>query len=137
LIKFEDGSHIESGAKVYAHLQQVSYDCSTSSKISVQTGEEVETKDNLISVYPNPFKNEMTVDYTIKEEVQTSLYLINAVGKRIHTFFESNIIPIGQYKVDFTSDNLGTGVYYIVLESTNGIFTSKVINLKWLSKYHH
>ena len=130
LIKFEDGSHIESGAKVYAHLQQVSYDCSTSSKISIQIDDEVEIKDNLISVYPNPFKNEMTVDYTIKEEVQTSLYLINTVGERIHTFFENKIIPIGQYRVDFIPDNLSTGVYYIVLESNNGIFTSKVINLK-------
>ncbi|MEN8139383.1 MAG: T9SS type A sorting domain-containing protein [Bacteroidota bacterium] len=79
----------------------------------------------LVHNYPNPFASSTTIEYelTIPEIISITIY--NHLGVQIKVIEEKQ--SSGKQQVIWQADNLPAGVYFCVLETNNGIQTTKMI----------
>ncbi len=69
----------------------------------------------LISIYPNPFNNQLTVQYTITQDGPVNMYLFDAMGKQLTTK-SLGWINKGIHRANFSINNLTAGAYVLVLD---------------------
>lgn len=84
---------------------------------------------NNLEFYPNPFNSMTNIVFSINEASEVQLYLYDVLGRRIKTLF-NGFAASGSNKVNLHSNNLGSGIYFIVLISKEGTVTRKVTHLK-------
>lgn len=104
---------------------QSGYGCNFSATItqsvSTCTGIQEEANSNLISVYPNPANNYVTVQLVYELFEATKISIINALGEVVLT--EST----NSGSATFNTENLTNGIYFIKVESKNGSAIKKFI----------
>ena len=83
----------------------------------------------LITNYPNPFNNSTKIKYTLNKSSNISLNIYDIRGNKISEIFKG-YRAAGKYEYDFTTENLSSGVYFIILNSGNEIISKKIILLK-------
>jgi len=79
--------------------------------------------------YPNPFNTSTSIKYHIPSQANVSLKLYDILGKEVAILVDDQK-PAGRYKVDFTENNLSSGVYFYSLRTDNYFQTNKMILLK-------
>jgi len=79
--------------------------------------------------YPNPFNNSTVIWYSIPEDGLVSLKIYNTIGEEVLTLLNEEK-QIGNYQIDFKTDNLPSGIYFYRLKAANFIQTKKMILLK-------
>ena len=138
-IVFTPGTKIEQGAKFSASLSPTP--CGTSSRndniINIQELENknvadfdnIDKKLLLISAYPNPASNIVTIDYTINDNacVNIDLYDINAT--LISSIEHNKLQKEGTYTTTYDMSELPTGIYCIVLRTEYNSNYYKIIKL--------
>ena len=82
-----------------------------------------------IDNYPNPFNNSTIINYEIPDNGYVSLELYNILDERIVNLF-SGYRQAGKFKIYFNGSNIASGIYYIVLKSSNHIVSHKILLLK-------
>jgi len=78
--------------------------------------------------YPNPFNNSTKITYQIPSLTKVELIITDILGRTIKTLVDEEKAA-GVYNVNFTAENLSSGVYFCTLV-TNNIQTIKMIFLK-------
>lgn len=73
--------------------------------------------------YPNPFNPSTIIEYGIPEYGFVKLKVYDVLGNEIKTLVSENL-QAGKYEVDFSGENLPSGIYYYRLEA-NGFSVSK------------
>jgi hypothetical protein len=88
---------------------------------------------NLGSVYnyPNPFRGQTNISFTLEKESKISLGIYNMNGQLIRNLLEEDLFPGGTHTVPISSDNLGlpSGVYLYRFVSERKVVTRKMILL--------
>jgi hypothetical protein len=79
--------------------------------------------------YPNPFNPTTTVNYQIPELSFVTLKVYDVLGNEIATLVNEEK-PAGSYEVDFSGNNLTSGIYFYQLQAGEFIETKKMILLK-------
>ncbi|MBO9700272.1 MAG: M4 family metallopeptidase [Sporocytophaga sp.] len=87
-------------------------------------GNEPQTKSQDFRIYPNPFDNQLTIDFNPIGEAE--IILINNLGQNIYQE-KLNLNSFIQHKL--TLPELKAGTYIIQIVSKDGIFTSKLLKL--------
>ncbi len=85
------------------------------------------SKENKFSVYPNPFKDNLNVTYTLNGESEVKLEMYNLLGIKQNTYV-NNKQQKGEYKYSL-NDNLSSGVYFISLTINGKTSTQRIIKL--------
>jgi len=65
---------------------------------------------------PNPTENKLTIDYELIETGQTDIYIMNTFGERIKTIVSKETRK-GIYSIDADLSDIGSGLYFIILET--------------------
>ena len=86
---------------------------------------------NSISVnnFPNPFNNSTVIQFVIPEEGNISLDLYNSLGEKIENLSDGFKIA-GEYEVYLNGNSLASGVYFIILRTSEHIYSHKILMLK-------
>lgn len=86
---------------------------------------------NSISVnnFPNPFNNSTVIQYVIPEEGNVSLDLYNSLGEKIENLSDGFKVA-GEYEVYLNGNSLASGVYFIILRTSEHIYSHKILMLK-------
>ncbi|MFZ1282434.1 MAG: T9SS type A sorting domain-containing protein, partial [Ignavibacteriaceae bacterium] len=79
--------------------------------------------------YPNPFNSFTRITYEIPVEANVSIVLYDILGRKVETLIDE-YKTIGKYEVEFTADNIASGIYFYTLRSGNFTQTRKMILLK-------
>ena len=79
--------------------------------------------------YPNPFNPNTTIAYYIPEESFVKLSVFNSLGQLIKVLVNENQ-KLGEYKINFSAEDLTSGIYYYQLISDNNSITRKLLLLK-------
>jgi hypothetical protein len=79
--------------------------------------------------YPNPFNPNTTIKYSIPKQSIVSLKVYDLLGKEILTLVNENK-PMGNYTVEFKSENISGGVYFYKLSSGQFSQVKKMLLLK-------
>ena len=101
-----------------------------------------ETKKNILSLdinylsefklyqnYPNPLNPSTTIKYSIPKSSQVSLKIFNTLGEELETLVNEEKTA-GMYNVQFTINNLASGVYFYRLQAGSFVESRKMILLK-------
>lgn len=84
--------------------------------------------DNVLSVYPNPSRGQISVKLSENSEVLTSVSLVDIKGLT-HYFqsFNSSASSISRFDHDFSS--MGKGIYYLLVGTKKRSFVKKIVLL--------
>jgi len=96
---------------------------------SVQTDNEIPALFTLHQNYPNPFNPTTQIRYSIDKSSNVILTVYNVVGKEVQTLFNGDQAA-GNYQVEFSGNNLSSGIYFAKLKSDSNVKTIKMLLLK-------
>lgn len=79
--------------------------------------------------HPNPFNPSTTIRYTIQSQNYVTLKVFDVLGKKVAELVNS-VQPTGNYKVEFNTGTLPSGIYYYQLSSGSESITKKMMVIK-------
>jgi len=82
-----------------------------------------------INVFPNPFADDITIQFTMKKQEPIEIELYDMVGKPIKTLYNGEAIN-GNNSFAFTVPDIKEGSYLIKIKTEMGSVISKVIKVK-------
>jgi photosystem II stability/assembly factor-like uncharacterized protein len=105
----------------YYRLKQVDYDGSYEYSEVVEIDFRAFNSYLLEQNYPNPFNPSTTIGFGIQTKSNVKITILNAIGEEVAVVLNEEREP-GFYQVEFSADNLPSGVYFYQLKA--GEFTS-------------
>lgn len=86
---------------------------------------------NLYQNYPNPFNSSTTIKFLLNVDGVISLKIYNIFGQEILKLIDNKKLNAGEYSIDFSGENISSGIYLYTLFFDNKQFSSrKMILLK-------
>ena len=79
----------------------------------------------LSDAYPNPFNPSTKISFSVVENSNTTLKIYNSLGQIVSTIFNGMAETGKYYSIDFKAENLSSGIYFAVLESSNNSITKE------------
>jgi hypothetical protein len=79
-----------------------------------------------LQVMPNPFNGQLNVNYELTTDSKVRVSLINALGETVLQVANTTQTA-GIQQLSINTQDLGAGVYYLMLETEAGRFAQKVI----------
>jgi len=92
---------------------------------------EFNADNEVISVYPNPYKGETKIAYVLAEEAKVVLEVYNVLGEHIITLADG-LQRAGEHIYTFSANELGEsmGVYLVVVKVSGMTYTKRIVELK-------
>ena len=91
-----------------------------------ENNEKIPVKFNLAQNYPNPFNPATKIEFGITEESRVKIEVFNILGEKVTILTDKFLTP-GTYTVDFSAQNLPSGVYFYKLTANNYTKVRKMI----------
>jgi hypothetical protein len=100
-------------------------------KISLTAVHDPYTLVGSIEAYPNPFNNNVTINYTLKADSKVTLKILNFLGQELATLKNEEQAK-GEHKVEWNGNESASGVYFyeLMMEKKDGMegsFIGKII----------
>ena len=105
-----------------------------SNEVKEMKEKEVKEEKNILlksefTAYPNPFENNLTVEYTLLKDAEIEVCLTDVLGRCI-----IDVVPLqsqakGSYKKSMDTQNITAGMYYIELKSEGKVFAKKLVRI--------
>ncbi len=86
------------------------------------------TRSNSLNFYPNPFTEVLTITWNQTESAHTTIEIYNSAGKRIETRV-SEIFSEGDHQLNWNTNSIPPGIYFIHLNINYEIITKKIVKL--------
>ncbi|HET6567487.1 MAG TPA: T9SS type A sorting domain-containing protein [Rhodothermales bacterium] len=96
---------------------------------SVGTGSDLPLQFGLEQSYPNPFRSNATIRYTLDNEAHVQLEVFNMLGQRVRVLV-SEEKRAGQYEISFDGGDLSSGTYFYRLQAGNRTETKSMVLVK-------
>ncbi|MCF8429371.1 MAG: T9SS type A sorting domain-containing protein, partial [Bacteroidia bacterium] len=80
----------------------------------------------VFTVFPNPAKDFLQVDFTLFQSSNTVINLISIDGKTIRTLFD-NQLAMGANKINLNVNDCKAGVYFLQINANNSTSYKKII----------
>ena len=84
---------------------------------------------HLSRVYPNPFNPKTTISYSVNMKQDLEISVFNLNGGKIRTLTNTYHQP-GNYSIQFSGQNIPSGIYIIRLQSRMEVHTQKITLIK-------
>lgn len=95
--------------------------------LSIYDGVNELSKETNFNVYPNPFDNTASIDYSLKNSSKVSVEVYNILGDKVNVLVNSEIQSAGKYSYNFSGQS--SGVYFVKLTVDGSSLTSKVVKM--------
>ncbi len=92
-----------------------------------KSGQQVNLKSATVNVYPNPFSDKLTFEFTANENSNATLVMYNALGQKVETLLDRNVRKGEINTVSFKPEDKVSGIYIYHLNLSGNIQTGKVI----------
>ena len=86
---------------------------------------DVENNISSINVYPNPVKDIATLDITLSESSNATIQVVDLMGRTLIDLGTKSF-KAGQNSIELNTTNLSNGMYFVKINSNNGIATKKI-----------
>jgi len=126
--KFEENEPLIFQDIIPIYKEYTGRDLTTGIKDQLQTG----TNSIDLVCFPNPFQNEITINYTLKEKGFVELDIYNNLGQKIKTLVAENQNSMMQYTVKWNGKNENNipvthGFFYIKIKNKNTMKCSTIL----------
>lgn len=99
--------------------------CDSSVFVSLSPSTFISTQDIVISAYPNPFTNEITIDFDFLEATIFDFQIFDIMGRPIYMHPATR--AEGSYKIQWDGSHLPTGVYFCYIKTKKGRGVLKIV----------
>lgn len=86
---------------------------------------DVENNISSINVYPNPVKDIATLDITLSESSTATIQVVDLMGRTVIDLGTKSFKE-GQSSIELDTTNLSNGMYFVKINSNNGVATKKI-----------
>ena len=125
---FEPGLAVR-GDEDIIDMNEIRYlELDTTELSGTSTGVTNNTFDIKFFVYPNPAKNNVTIDFISQSNKKTNLVLTDMLGKRVKEFSINTVNGVNSINLDLV--DLNEGVYFINFNNNNIKSTKKLVVTK-------
>ena len=95
------------------------------------TNQNTQEKNIELNVYPNPYKAETNIKYTLNATSNVKIEVQNLLGLKVATIVDKQLDE-GVYYSKFSAKNLGlsSGIYIIKVQAGDSIFERKIIEIE-------
>ena len=90
---------------------------------------EIPTHVSLMSAYPNPFNPSTKVQFTLPDEMNVNIDVMDMQGRVIDDIY-NGVLSKGYHAVKWDASQFASGVYFVRLETTGALQTQKVLLMK-------
>jgi Peptidase family C25/Propeptide_C25/Peptidase family C25, C terminal ig-like domain/Secretion system C-terminal sorting domain len=66
-----------------------------------------------VNVYPNPVSDNATVNFSIEEQSDVTLYVTDAQGRTVQTLQQTTVMNQGTHRVEWNAATLASGIYFL------------------------
>ena len=80
---------------------------------------------NNLDIYPNPTRDIFNIRFNSDEQQDLRIRILSVVGAEVYSEDRDNFI--GEYTKQVSLDNYGKGIYFLEIETNNGIINKKLI----------
>jgi len=80
-------------------------------------------------IYPNPFNPQATIDFEVSEPAMVQLNIYNLNGQKVDVLKDAFTLP-GHYSVIWNGTNHPSGIYFVILQSSNSVIKQKMMLIK-------
>ena len=99
-----------------------------STKFGVYVEDDLVT-DLYLNVYPNPFNDFTTINYSIAKTDNIEISVYDQLGRKIETLVKSRK-EAGDYQIDWKTPTLTAGVYHLKMVTNEGTYTRQLVLTK-------
>lgn len=96
---------------------------------AIDDHDQIITKFELKQNYPNPFNPSTIISFSIPKKEFVNLTIYDLLGNMV-SVLENGILPAGNYKKNFESNGISSGIYFYVLKAGEYVDSKKMILLK-------
>jgi hypothetical protein len=82
---------------------------------------------DVFSVSPNPMSDQAVVQYTLKQPSRVRIYVTDITGKEIANLLQNSEHGSGDFSISIPRNGAPSGMYFVVLENSQGKFVKKLI----------
>lgn len=79
--------------------------------------------------YPNPFNPSTSIEFKLNVTSLVTLEIFDIKGRKVETLLNNETMSSGIYKVNFTGDNLSSGVYFYNIRTDKGVNDTRTMLL--------
>ena len=79
--------------------------------------------------YPNPFNPSTTISFALPKATNVKIILYNGIGEKLKLIEEKNYSS-GKHELNFTANDLPSGIYYYSLQTKDHFESKKMVLLK-------
>ncbi len=83
-----------------------------------------------IRSYPNPFQNQISVEFFLHTDENASIYIADIAGRKIVDIVKNQQFQKGTNIINYNGSNLTTGSYFCILETGKNRQISKMIKVR-------
>ena len=87
---------------------------------------QISENNDLAQNFPNPFSDNTTFKYQIRETGNVSFHVMDITGREVKIINEG-LKAAGNYSLQLKSDNLIDGIYFVQMKAGNRISTRKIV----------
>lgn len=80
--------------------------------------------------FPNPFNGTTIIHFELPRNSRVDLKVYDALGKQVRTLASNEYKQAGNYSINFSANDLSSGLYYYVLETNTNRYIHKMMLLK-------
>jgi hypothetical protein len=84
--------------------------------------------ENILSCFPNPLRNNTTLEFTLREDGAVNLSVYNIQGSPV-TVLVNDRLTKGRHQINFDAGCLTAGIYQVVLRTATGLYARKIVKL--------
>jgi len=96
----------------------------------LRLGDNIIQSDLSVSIYPNPFSKQTTIEFEVDKENEVSIFVTDILGKSVGTVANKSKKQAGKHHLTFDGSNLPVGIYYCTIKAGDKIKTQKLIITK-------
>ncbi len=119
---------VSSGTYLY-RLKQIDFDGTFTYSKEIEINFSAPLTFSLSQNYPNPFNPTTTIKYTLPEDSNVKLTLINSLGEKVMDLVNGKV-DSGNHDVKLNGSNLASGIYFYRLQTEKYTSVKKLILLK-------
>jgi hypothetical protein len=131
IYEWDNGQNTETATGLVAGTYEVTIEdsnkCKRTTTITISTFLNIiENKNDLISIYPNPFKKWIAIDINNSKEKNIDIYIHNVYGQEIYN--ESKISRLEKQTIDLS--NYSIGLYFVTVKIENKLYNKRITKIE-------
>jgi hypothetical protein len=83
-----------------------------------------------LSIYPNPVRTSARIDYTLPESGPLWMGLADVNGRLLQVLESTEWQEAGSHSLDWTSPDSSPGLFYVLLKTSEGVVSRKMVLIK-------